>query len=300
MSLATLLGPVALADATAALEQRQFRHFSVGDANRLVSLYGWPEFMAALNMYKPNDATLRITKDGQKIPPEWLSGSTSSKVVDGRAFRNLVPQGISFVLNNLHEKLPTILTLWREAVTVFDGRVEFASIVTFGPGRAFEPHFDPCDLIIVQIAGTKVWEIMGTPAELPVNAPAARPADETVTARFVVAPGDVVVVPHSLGHRCHCDGDSLQISILIYGRHGYDYLKWLLDKAGEDPVMRRVAPISRDAAALADYEAAVKASIGDLMQRFSPRQFLQEKRARPTRDITLDDLPDPDRHRKSP
>ena len=293
MSLSTLLGPVATTDIVEALEQRRLLHVPCGGRERLAPLFGWAEFVASLNLYRTPSSEMRVFRDGGQVPSHWLSGSFTGVDIDGPTFQALAKQGLSVILNGFERRSTALHSAWRQAVEAFACPLELGIISTFGPGRALREHFDSVDVVVIQVSGTKEWEIIGDVVDIPTAYSSDSLANGVVTARFTMRPGDVLVLPYGLGHRCHTPAASLQIGILIQRLHRLDYLTWLVGKAEKLGEMRQPVRFrSRgDDDVLVQQEAEVRQAVAAMMEQFSLRAFLAEKKQRITSDVTLDQLP---------
>ncbi len=281
MSLSALLGPVTIPEVIAAFEEGRYLHAACGDSDRFASVFGWAEFLDILNLHQTSSPTLRVTKDGKRIPTCWLNGSWKGGELDGRAFQALTRQGVSVILNKIQQNSPALHRLWHQAETAFGSSDQLVAIANFGPGRAFRAHCDTVDMVIIQIAGIKEWELYGD-----LNNP------DLVTTRITLNPGDILVLPYLMRHRCNIEDDSLQINILFARLHEQNYMKWLLGKVKKLPPARHLAPFDHhDQAALARHEAEVKQAVMALMDQFTPQAFLTEERRKTTSEVTLAHLP---------
>ncbi|GAB6039416.1 JmjC domain-containing protein [Endothiovibrio diazotrophicus] len=293
MNLSDLLGPVALADITAAIQERRLLHQPCGQGERLSSRFSWERFVSILNLQSTDMTGIRVFKDGRRVPLDWLTGRPAEVSIDGDAFKALAQQGISVVLNRIEHRAKEVHDLWREAREIFACPLQMAYFANFGPGYALNAHFDRDDIVIIQIAGRKEWEIIGEVVDVAPNRKPTRVDDDAVTRRFVMTPGDVLVLPYGLAHRCHTPEASLQLGMLVERPHGWDYFKRLVELAGSRPEFRRPAPVDRrDKAAVDRYDEELRQAVVALMDSYGPRQFLAEAlRGSGNRTITLADLP---------
>ncbi|WP_371396768.1 JmjC domain-containing protein [Fretibacter rubidus] len=124
----------------------------------------------------------------------------------------------------------------------------------FSAGRdasAFDAHFDPQDVFILQLEGQKEWQlwnqnrvtnpISGIPKSKSV--PQAKlPADETV----ILTPGDVLYVPRGMWHwpRLLDDNPSLHLTVTLIMPRPVDVLDWLKVVMSEDETFRASLPFS--------------------------------------------------------
>jgi len=72
-------------------------------------------------------------------------------------------------------------------------------------------HYDPEDLVILQVEGTKRWQIFGPPVSNPVrNMPKQSPPETEPFFDEVLEPGDLLFVP---GGNWHCCESGLSTSV---------------------------------------------------------------------------------------
>jgi len=290
--LAQFLGPVPVAETQALLNGRRWGHFPCGGGERLTGLVTWDDAIELFNMADVTAPTgLSLCKEGRPVPNHWLTRLSGQKAPQGDSFAALARQGFTFFLHRQDQKSPRLARLRREAEQVFPGPLQVGLVGSFGPGRGLHPHADRTDVVVVQVAGIKEWELLGETQDLDSRETHPGPSDSIVTGRFTLHPGDVAVIPYGQGHHCRTEGHSLHLGLALCGTTPQDYLAWLERQAQGLPPFRRPVPYGADAAALADYDAQLRRLILDLMDRHSPSAWLDSLSRQRGRDIGADDVP---------
>nr|WP_284346973.1 cupin domain-containing protein [Frankia sp. Cppng1_Ct_nod] len=150
-------------------------------------------------------------------------------------------------------------TVVLDAVNHFDSTLEVAcrafqwwlrapvqanAYLTTGDAAGFSLHWDDHDVIVVQLAGDKDWEIRGPSRSSPMYrdaAPNVEPPEEIVWSG-VVKSGDVLHIPRGHWHRANragrSDGFSLHATFGFTNRTGVDWLAWLADQSRREEVFR--------------------------------------------------------------
>ena len=136
--------------------------------------------------------------------------------------------------------------------------VKAAAVVTSGRGGALECHYDPEDLVILQIAGTKRWQVFNSPAKSPEGPPIF---DQ------VLQPGDLLFLPARYWH--HCENGphrSLHVSLIFTRPNGRHLMTELVSQLSSDETFSR--PLTRHSRpeALAEHETALKARLVEAIQ----------------------------------
>lgn len=141
----------------------------------------------------------------------------------------------------------------------------------FSAGRdasAFDAHFDPQDVFILQLEGEKEWRlwengrvanpISGHPNPKSQPQPSL-PADETM----LMTPGDLLYVPRGTWHwpRSLDDNPSLHLTATMVMPRPVDIIQWLTHELSQEPGFRAALPMSPYQAKAADIGAMIGAAI---------------------------------------
>jgi hypothetical protein len=182
-------------------------------------------------------------------PREYLSLSParrgqSAPMADMRRIGSLLQSGCSLILDMAHLFDPTLevacraLQWWAH---------EFAQVniyLTTGDAAGFNRHWDDHDVIVVQLAGEKSWEVRGTSRPVPMYrdaVPNPTPPEDIVWAGTMQA-GDVMHIPRGYWHQAtrenRGDGYSLHATFGFTQRTGVHWLEWLADQAREHEIFR--------------------------------------------------------------
>ncbi|MGH3854494.1 MAG: JmjC domain-containing protein [Pseudonocardiaceae bacterium] len=150
-------------------------------------------------------------------------------------------------------------------------------------------HWDSHDVLCVQLAGEKSWEVRGPSRPVPMErdvAPNLEPSTELVWSGTMRA-GDVMHIPRGWWHQATRTGKgggfSLHATFGLTRRTGVDWLAWVADQSRADELFRRDldqhgAPDDRDAQQRELAAAAVR-----LVQACCPSDYLSTReRERPS------------------
>jgi quercetin dioxygenase-like cupin family protein len=122
--------------------------------------------------------------------------------------------GKTLIHGGLNLTRPNLRTLARSMTERFAAKSEIVAFLT-PAGQRGGAHSDPTDVYVIQLAGTKRWQIWPTPQ-------ARRPGEDTYfdslpdpVLDLSVQPGDVLYIPYGTPHRASAEGSvSLHVTVV--------------------------------------------------------------------------------------
>lgn len=166
------------------------------------------------------------------------------QMADMRRIGLLLKAGCTLVLNETNTYDPAMEVACRALQWWTHELAQVNVYLTTGKAAGFQLHWDDHDVLIVQLAGEKSWEVRGTSRPVPMYrdaAPNPNPPDEIVWSGTVQA-GDVMHIPRGYWHQAtredRGDGYSLHATFGFTKRTGVHWLNWLADQARAEEVFR--------------------------------------------------------------
>lgn len=213
-------------------------------------------------------------------------------MVDMHRLGHLLESGCTLVVDAINRWDATMDVACRSWQWWARERVQVNTYLTTQEASGFTLHWDDHDVIIVQLAGEKNWDVCAPSRPVPMYrdaAPNSEPNDQRVWSGTLTA-GDVMHIPRGYWHQAtrttQGAGYSLHATFGIEKRTGVDWLTWLADRSRENEVFRhdlvRYSPQEQHAQAQALAEAACH-----LVASASPEEFLmmREQQQPPPRQI---------------
>lgn len=263
-----------------------FAHGTLADpalCTRLLTPHRFLDLVMRRELAPPQ---LRCLRDGTDVHP------------DAFIQRQVTRRGQSLSLVNM-DRLGRLLeggcTLILDALDLFDPRMEVAcralqwwsrelvqvnTYLTTGSASGFGLHWDDHDVIVVQLAGEKSWEVRGLSRPAPLYrdaAPNVDPPDDIVWAGTLRA-GDVMHIPRGYWHQAtradRGEGYSLHVTFGFMQRTGIDWLTWLADRAREREVFRHDLDRWSDDDGRADQARGLQAELSGLVHSYPPDAYL--------------------------
>ncbi|MYY86647.1 MULTISPECIES: cupin domain-containing protein [unclassified Streptomyces] len=205
-----------------------------------------------------------VSPRGQSIP-----------TVNMRSLGQLVGEGATLILDQLNVFDPTMEVTCRALQWWSHERVQVNAYLTTNDAAGFPLHWDDHDVVIVQLAGEKQWEVRGTSRTAPLYRdadPNTTPSEEIVWSG-IMRTGDIMHIPRGHWHQATRtgigSGNSLHVTFGITQRTGASWLAWLADWCREREVFRHDLDRSPGTSSEALTEAAVQ-----LVGERSPADFL--------------------------
>ncbi|MDJ0346302.1 cupin domain-containing protein [Streptomyces sp. H10-C2] len=177
--------------------------------------------------------TPQITPRGQAIP-----------MVDMRRVGSLLREGATLVLDQSNVFDPTMEVVCRAMQWWSREHVQANVYLTTNDASGFDLHWDDHDVLIVQLAGEKQWEVRGASRAVPMFRDAERnntPSEEIVWTGTMKA-GDVMHIPRGYWHAAtrigRGGGHSTHVTFGFAKRTAVNWLTWLADWSRREEVFR--------------------------------------------------------------
>ena len=194
------------------------------------------------------------------MPPErWM---TNGKV-DTAKLQAFVADGFSVVILRVEAHVPALAAVCNEIKTQLHEGSFVGAVVTSGAGAgAFKVHFDPEDLVILQIEGTKRWQVFGPVVSNPLKAmPKQTLENPQPILDEVLEPGDLLFVPGGYWHHCESGlSTSVHLGVFFLPPTGWHAIMEIVRPLISDELFR--TPLSR-----LDDEAAFDAAEQEIKNR---------------------------------
>jgi ribosomal protein L16 Arg81 hydroxylase len=213
-------------------------------------------------------------------------------------------EGASIRVIRIEVASPQLMELCSSLTDEFGFRISANLYVTPAHERGLRTHVDDHDVLVVQMAGRKKWELFGTPYALPIEFKAPfifemkgetqrngafgargfEGSEPPRTDEFILNAGEVLYVPRGEVHRAaSLDEPSVHVTIGIHATTWADFIAFLVGHAARtNQGLRETLPpgLHRFQPAKGWIGAEVKARSSDLMNLFDPGAGLEEMSAR--------------------
>lgn len=196
----------------------------------------------------------RCFQNGQEVHPSAFASMTTTRrgqpipMVDMDRLGKLIQDGVTAVLDSTDMFDPTVEVACRALQWWTGELVKANAYLTTRDASGFDLHWDDHDVIVIQVAGAKSWEVRGASrvAPMPGDAQPDEPSTDTLWAGTMTA-GDVMHIPRGFWHRAtRADrgetaavGYSLHLTFGVAQQTGVDWIRWLADQARGNELFRR-------------------------------------------------------------
>jgi ribosomal protein L16 Arg81 hydroxylase len=281
-TLEELVAPLSEAQFLSLLRERKLTLLRGAKSDRYAGLLNWRMLRGMLERGEhPRDLVhLRLSRDSVKVPLErWFSKTGPDSRVDIAKVESFLAQGFSLCITCIDEQAPHLAALRDDIHARTSEQIKIGVIVTTGKEGAFKLHYDPEDLIILQVEGIKRWKVYGPAVSnpvigMPIPVP---PPEDTPIFDEVLKPGDFLFLPGGNWHRCeNGPARSVHLGFFFLPPTGWHFVKALMSDLVAEEMLR--TPLTRLAgpAELATLEADFKQHVIDSVMRLDLNDYFAE------------------------
>ncbi|UUN26602.1 cupin domain-containing protein [Streptomyces sp. FIT100] len=240
----------------------------------------------------------RAFQNGEEVHPAvYFSDTVSPRgqaipMVNMHRLGDLLRDGATLIMDQLNTFDPTMEAACRALQWWTHERVQVNTYLTTNEASGFPLHWDDHDVIVVQLAGEKEWEVRDTSRAAPMyrDADPNNTPSDTVIFDGTLQAGDVMHIPRGHWHHASRTGSgsgfSLHATFGVTKRTGASWMAWLGDWCREREVFRHDLDRSQP-----DSEALVDAA-ARLVRDRGPADFLvaYEQQTNPGRHVPFLDI----------
>ncbi len=272
-NLEDLLAPLTVGEFRQALRERAFFFRRGEGVNRFANLLDWATLRHIVENGIFPAADVRIMRASKLLSAlVYLDG----KKVNAEKLAALMRNGASLITQPINAYVPALHALCENIRGQVADYVWAGAVAQTGSGGALTIHYDAEDLIILQLEGTKRWQIYSPTVVYPVAGakPLGLPSQNLVLDE-VLAPGDLMFLPAGFWHVCE-NGPDLSLHGVLFFRASTALLaaNSLFDTLKADEAFRK--PLTRFATAQerAAHESTLKARLIEQIEKTSFDELL--------------------------
>lgn len=281
-TLEELVAPLTQSEFLSLFRERKLTLLRNAEGARYSTWLSWEALRRLVERgdYPRGRGDFRVSKESVMVPQaRW---SKDGKV-DATLLEDYLAKGFSVIMTHIEPFVPPLGTLCAD-VKARLSEVSYAGvIITSGDDGAFKLHYDPEDLIIVQVEGTKRWQIFGPAVANPVFGMPKPPAPKDAPVfDEVLEPGDLLFVPAGNWHHCQAGpGRSVHLGLFFVPPTGYHAVKALASELLAEEVFR--TPLTRlgGPEKLAAMEARIKDRLVERIREMKLAEFPAEWSRKP-------------------
>jgi Cupin superfamily protein len=226
--LARLLTPTTTAGFFADVFEVEPLHVERKEASYFSALFGRADLEAALHASSTITGYVSMAKDGALVDDGDLfvertkiraryTGRPPANVVDPRAVAAHYDRGYTLFIKDVGLFSPRVHTLCNDIQRETLIYVQANAYLTPAHHHGFGLHYDTHDTLVLQIEGTKTWNVYKPRVELPIESQPSPPGlDGTVLRSFDLRAGDTFYLPRGFPHECTAGAEpSLHLTLAL-------------------------------------------------------------------------------------
>lgn len=243
----------------------QKSRFISGDGNRRFDRFFSWEILNDLLNYHELDAAMRLAVDGKVLDPK-----------ENANFLQHCQDGATLIIDRVHKLVPE-LGQFVEQLRFQIGHPLQVNLYCSWPGKqGFRCHYDTHDVFILQIDGSKEWNVFTDTFKYPLKTQKCahlQSPEEPPYLNCLLEPGDVLYIPRGHWHYALAlDRPSLHLTLGIHGKTGIDFLEWAIEELKQQESWRKTLPLLATESPVS-LSQSLETFIGDLTRYLSSSEI---------------------------
>ena len=260
---------------------KKFLHLS-GPKGRFTPILPWEELNNILEWHCPPQPQLRLFQEGVMVDVRrYIDGPVGALKLNAGGLISALGQGASIILDTVHEVAPRVAHLNQSLEEAFDCFSLANLYAGWRTQKAFDVHWDPHEVIVLQLSGRKRWQVFGPTRLYPLrdDIEKAEPPTGQPVWDGIMNDGDMLYLPRGWWHVAYpLDEPSLHVSFGVEPPEGADFLNWWTQKLRQLPQVRQTLAMG-DAATRKAYMAQMTKFLETAAQGDPLGDFLRERAA---------------------
>jgi ribosomal protein L16 Arg81 hydroxylase len=174
------------------------------DPNYYSNLLSLEQFDAILSNLSVYSSRVRLVgNDRERTSSPSTHGNVYDRANGTEALFAGFRRGETIIVNSLHEEWPPLRDMCRALSAKFCGAFQVNVYLTPARSRGLRPHYDTHDVFVLQIHGTKKWQLFDEAVHLPLGGQVHRGEFFTrndATEIINLRQGDMIYIPRGWGH----------------------------------------------------------------------------------------------------
>jgi hypothetical protein len=250
LALEDIVNPIDLKGFISNYLGQEFLYLS-GNSGKFSSLLSWRALSSLIAYHQIDGARLRLVRNGEIIPRTSYSRYEARQTyrmpyLVGREFACHLREGATIVLDGIDWLYEPISRMAEQLERTLECVVHVNMYAGWRESPCLDLHWDRHDVLVLQIEGTKRWQVYGQTRRHPLNADVEetpRPKHAPIW-EGVLQSGDILYLPRGWWHQATpCGEPTLHLTVGLKYPNGSDLLSWLGHELKRTEIMRRDLPI---------------------------------------------------------
>jgi ribosomal protein L16 Arg81 hydroxylase len=259
---------------------KTFMHLT-GAPEKLTGIFPWQHLNTVLSQFRLTPPRMRLVKEGAPV-----KAATYLEMLDGRprcvkapAFTRELADGATLIIDEAEELHAPLRELVVSLERTFRIPIQANLYAGWRKNQGFNLHWDTHDVLVLQVAGRKLWKVYEPTCEYPLRdnyETAARP--DKLVWEGVLCAGEIIYMPRGWWHvACPLDEPCLHVTIGLRNRTGIDLVRWFTESLENLSVLRQDLPHWADAGERAAHCEKLKQAIATAWTSTLMDRFFEEK-----------------------
>ena len=196
--------------------------------NKFQNLFSWSHLNHSLNFTELDRNNIELILEGKILTNTW---SYNENIFKKNMIFNLIKKGATLKLISIQKTIPLIYNFTSNLRQDIGYDINVNAYCSSPEKQAYNCHYDCHEIFILQIEGTKKWDILRDTFKYPLKHHKSvfmQPPEVEPYLKCTLNPGDVLYIPRGHWHYAQAfEQPSLHLSVGVNCASGSSFLEWV-------------------------------------------------------------------------
>lgn len=212
--------------------------------DKFKNIFSWSHLNHFLNFTELDRSNIELALEGKILTNSF---SYNENIFKPNIILNLIKKGATLKLISIQKTIPSIYKFISNLRQDIGYDINVNAYYSWPEKQAYNCHYDSHEIFILQIEGTKKWEVLRDTFKYPLvhhKSIFMQPPEVEPYLKCTLSPGDILYIPRGHWHYAQAfEEPSLHLTVGVNCASGISFLEWVTQEIHKNENWRKNLPL---------------------------------------------------------